>query len=403
MRDASNGAAFLKQVAALGLKPRIVPGDEEAALSGLGVLSAIPEARRRRRRPWRRQPRAGAGWRRRRRARGCRCRSACFGSGSSPSRKAIAPRSARACKGTALEGSRQGDGLYLVGGSFRALAQLDLHETDHPLPIVHQHRLDAGAAAALERIIADHAADRTESARGAESSRARRACRRRRVILEAMVEVFGAGRGGGVGLRASRRAALPRSRPRDAAARIRCSRRRSKWANGSAGSAIMARRSTRGSRRCSPTTIRRRGGCGSRPACSAISRGTPTPIFAPSGRSTWRFMAIGSGSMPMAARCSAARCARPSAATWRFDKRSAPCSTRARKSARGLGPGDPPGAAAVGGDRGDASPDQLRGGEGADRAVRPHAPRRTVRRSGRAAAGAAGQSDRARGPSIEIA
>ena len=44
VRDASNGPAFLKRVAALGLKPRLLSGPEEAGLAGLGVISAIPRA-----------------------------------------------------------------------------------------------------------------------------------------------------------------------------------------------------------------------------------------------------------------------------------------------------------------------------------------------------------------------
>ena len=44
VRDASNGAEFLKAVHALGLKPRLLPGSEEAELSGLGVISDIPRA-----------------------------------------------------------------------------------------------------------------------------------------------------------------------------------------------------------------------------------------------------------------------------------------------------------------------------------------------------------------------
>ena len=44
VRDATNGKAFLKRVAELGLKPRVISGDEEAELAGLGVVSAIPDA-----------------------------------------------------------------------------------------------------------------------------------------------------------------------------------------------------------------------------------------------------------------------------------------------------------------------------------------------------------------------
>ncbi len=45
VRDASNGKAFLKQIADIGLKPRLITGDEEAELAGMGVLSAIPDAK----------------------------------------------------------------------------------------------------------------------------------------------------------------------------------------------------------------------------------------------------------------------------------------------------------------------------------------------------------------------
>ena len=44
VRDASNGPAFLKRVAALGLKPRLLSGAEEAEYSGLGVISGNPRA-----------------------------------------------------------------------------------------------------------------------------------------------------------------------------------------------------------------------------------------------------------------------------------------------------------------------------------------------------------------------
>jgi exopolyphosphatase/guanosine-5'-triphosphate,3'-diphosphate pyrophosphatase len=44
VRDASNGKAFLKDVAALGLKPRLLSGEEEARTSASGVIGAFPGA-----------------------------------------------------------------------------------------------------------------------------------------------------------------------------------------------------------------------------------------------------------------------------------------------------------------------------------------------------------------------
>src|SRR5919107_1748101 len=44
VRDASNGAAFLEEVGRIGFEPRLVSGEEEGRLAGLGGVSAIPEA-----------------------------------------------------------------------------------------------------------------------------------------------------------------------------------------------------------------------------------------------------------------------------------------------------------------------------------------------------------------------
>lgn len=44
VRDASNGKAFLKQVKMLGLPAKILSGDEEAIASGYGVIAAMPDA-----------------------------------------------------------------------------------------------------------------------------------------------------------------------------------------------------------------------------------------------------------------------------------------------------------------------------------------------------------------------
>lgn len=44
VRDAKNGADFIDQVAALGLSPRVISGEEEACLSASGVLGAFPGA-----------------------------------------------------------------------------------------------------------------------------------------------------------------------------------------------------------------------------------------------------------------------------------------------------------------------------------------------------------------------
>lgn len=44
-REASNGPEFLREVRKLGFQPRLLPGEEEARISAMGVLGAFPGAR----------------------------------------------------------------------------------------------------------------------------------------------------------------------------------------------------------------------------------------------------------------------------------------------------------------------------------------------------------------------
>jgi len=138
VRDASNGKAFLKQIADLGLKPRVVSGDEEAELAGLGVLSAVPDAR-------------GivadlgggslelVGVARGMVGEGVTLPLGVFRLGADPDPSMIAKAIRAGIKNGLLKDAARGHGLYLVGGSFRALALLDMKIQGHPLPIIHHH------------------------------------------------------------------------------------------------------------------------------------------------------------------------------------------------------------------------------------------------------------------------
>jgi exopolyphosphatase / guanosine-5'-triphosphate,3'-diphosphate pyrophosphatase len=57
-------------------------------------------------------------------------------------------------KGNGLKDAARGHGLYLVGGSFRALALLDMKTMGHPLPIVHSHRILPERLPALRNALA---------------------------------------------------------------------------------------------------------------------------------------------------------------------------------------------------------------------------------------------------------
>ena len=141
VREASNGESFLDRVRATGLEPRILSGEEEGRLAGLGVLSAIPDA----------EGIAGdlgggslelvelLGGKVGRRA------SLPFGVlrlGELPhGEKAFAKAIGKAVAGAGFAGASESAPFYMVGGSWRALGRLDMAMTDHPLPITHQHSM----------------------------------------------------------------------------------------------------------------------------------------------------------------------------------------------------------------------------------------------------------------------
>ena len=153
VRDATNGPEFMRQIAALGLKPRLLSGEEEAEMSGLGVISAIPRA----------NgivadlgggsleligvARGGAG-------EGISLPLGVLRVGVEPDKAAIAMAIRAGLKDSLLKDAANGHGLYLVGGSFRALALLDMKVLGHPLPIVHQHHIDEERLAEIGAVLA---------------------------------------------------------------------------------------------------------------------------------------------------------------------------------------------------------------------------------------------------------
>jgi exopolyphosphatase/guanosine-5'-triphosphate,3'-diphosphate pyrophosphatase len=151
VRDASNGAEFVREIEGV-LPGRVVTlgGEEEARLSAQGVLSGLPDA-------------AGI--------------AADLGGGSveltevragevgrgvslplGPLRLAEATGGNLDKAGQAIDGALEqvewldrsgGSDLFLVGGAWRALARVMMARTDYPLHIVHGYSLSARAAAAL--------------------------------------------------------------------------------------------------------------------------------------------------------------------------------------------------------------------------------------------------------------
>ena len=170
VRDASNGADFLKRVTALGLKPRLLSGTEEAELSGLGVLSAIPRAN-------------GVvadlgggsleliGVARGAAGEGISLPLGVLRMGPQPTVSGLRDTIEAALGGSRLAGAARSQGLYLVGGSFRALAQLDLRLANHPLPIVHEHRFTSARLEELRAVLRETPLDELKKRTGVSAGR----------------------------------------------------------------------------------------------------------------------------------------------------------------------------------------------------------------------------------------
>lgn len=188
VRDASNGPEFLKEIKALGLKPRLLPGEEEAELSGLGVISAIPKAN------GIVADLGGGSLELIGVARGGAGEGVSLPLGVLRVAKDDVAGLAKAIragvKGTRLATAARGHGLYLVGGSFRALALLDMKVQAHPLPIVHHHRIPEARIPDLRAIVETLPIEELKKLTGISASRVPTLPAALNV-LQAMAEVLG--------------------------------------------------------------------------------------------------------------------------------------------------------------------------------------------------------------------
>ncbi|PZU09623.1 Ppx/GppA family phosphatase [Sphingomonas sp.] len=172
VRDASNGRDFMDRLAAIGLPVELLPGREEAALAGHGVLAAMPDA----------SGivgdlgggslelipvangEVGEGV------------SIPFGVLRIAAMKAKTARDLERAVATALKkagwnGQSAGRPFYMVGGSWRALARLHMSLSAFPLPIIHQYRMEPAEAVRLVRALGQLDPKRVKSVAGISSSR----------------------------------------------------------------------------------------------------------------------------------------------------------------------------------------------------------------------------------------
>ncbi len=154
VRDANNGSQFLESVKALGLKPRLLSGEEEALAGAQGVLAAFPGANGI-------VGDLGGGSLELTSIDGNRCKhGVSLPLGTLRLAKLRAADSAqftrkmhRAIKAVAWAGD-QGLPLYLVGGSWRALARYAMHAANWPVDDSHGFELAPDEALHLVRSLA---------------------------------------------------------------------------------------------------------------------------------------------------------------------------------------------------------------------------------------------------------
>jgi exopolyphosphatase / guanosine-5'-triphosphate,3'-diphosphate pyrophosphatase len=153
IRDAEDGPEFVREVGRIGFDCRILSAEQEARLAGEGVLSGIPEA----------QGVVGD-------LGGGSLELVEVGSGRAEEGISLplgvlrlraddeGERAARKALKTALKNSPlrergRGRPFTMVGGSWRALARIDMRATDFPLPITHQYRMKPGRAKELRKLV----------------------------------------------------------------------------------------------------------------------------------------------------------------------------------------------------------------------------------------------------------
>ena len=154
VRDAANGQELLDWVRELGLKVELLSGEQEAMAAGHGVLSAIPEA------DGIVGDLGGGSLELVRVKDGVVGERVSFPLGvlriapiRAKSKIALDRRVARLLDEAGWTGRGAGLPLYLVGGSWRTLARLDMHLTRYPLPIIQHYAIPLEQVARLVRVL----------------------------------------------------------------------------------------------------------------------------------------------------------------------------------------------------------------------------------------------------------
>jgi exopolyphosphatase/guanosine-5'-triphosphate,3'-diphosphate pyrophosphatase len=153
VRDARNGPEFIQAIEDLGFDCRLLGAEEEAWLAGEGVLSAIPTA------DGIVGDLGGGSLELVDVANGLAGRGISLPLGvlrvdpGKAGEQHAATLLRKALKKSGLADRSEGRTLYLVGGSWRALARIDMIACNYPLPITHGYCLAPGRARKLRKLL----------------------------------------------------------------------------------------------------------------------------------------------------------------------------------------------------------------------------------------------------------
>jgi exopolyphosphatase / guanosine-5'-triphosphate,3'-diphosphate pyrophosphatase len=172
VRDASNGNELLRVAQRLGLDVELLSGEDEALAAGHGVLSGIPEAHGI-------VADLGGGSLELVQVRNGKLgERASFPLGvlrvaaiRAKGRAALERKVARLIAEAGWKGRGKGVPLYLVGGSWRAVARLDMHLNGYPLPIIHEYAMSREQIIRAGRTISHVARGKLRSVPGMSSAR----------------------------------------------------------------------------------------------------------------------------------------------------------------------------------------------------------------------------------------
>lgn len=154
VRDAANGQDLIDAAHRVGLSVELLSGEEEAAAAGYGVISGWPQA------DGIVGDLGGGSLELVRVAHGEILKRASFplgvlrlGTIRAKGKGALDRHVTQALEEAGWAGGGRGLPLFLVGGSWRALARLEMHLSDYPLPVIHGYAMPPETIARLARAV----------------------------------------------------------------------------------------------------------------------------------------------------------------------------------------------------------------------------------------------------------